>query len=60
MVCWVKEGEEVRLLQMISGRTMLIVTLVGLATLWLPFGSDKSTARAKEPPGTNLQEQGEV
>ncbi len=44
---------------MIRGRTMLIVTLVGLATLWLPFVSDKSTARATEPPGTSLQEQGD-
>jgi hypothetical protein len=55
----VKEGKEVRLLQMIRGRTMLIVTLVGLATLWLPFVSDKSTARATEPSGTSLQVQGD-
>jgi hypothetical protein len=55
----VKEGEEVRLLQMIRDRTMLIVTLVGLATLWFPFVSDNSTARASEPSGASLQEQGD-
>jgi hypothetical protein len=38
---------------------MLIVMLVGLATLWLPFVSDESTARASEPSGASLQEQGD-
>ena len=38
---------------------MPTVMLVGLATLWLPFVSDKSTARASEPSGTSLQEQGD-
>ena len=37
---------------------MLIVMLLGLVTLWLPFVSDKSTARASEPSGASLQEQG--
>ena len=30
-----------------------------LATLWLPFISDESTARASEPSRTSLQEQGD-
>ena len=47
------------LLQTIRGRIMPTVMLVGLATLWLPFVSDKSTARASEPSGTSLQEQGD-
>ena len=33
--------------------------LVGLATLWLPFVLDASTARASEPSRTTLQEQGD-
>ena len=33
--------------------------LVGLATLWFPFVSDESTARASEPSSTSLQEQGD-
>jgi hypothetical protein len=32
--------------------------LVGLVTLWLPFVSDKSTARAAEASSASLQEQG--
>ena len=38
---------------------MPAVLLVGLATLWLPFVSDESTARASEPSRTSLQEQGD-
>lgn len=38
---------------------MLIAMLVGLGTLWLPFVSDESTARASEPSSTSLQEQGD-
>ena len=48
-----------RLFQTIRGRIMPAVMLVGLATLWLPFVSDESTARASEPSGTSLQEQGD-
>jgi len=33
--------------------------LVGLATLWFLFVSDNSTARASEPSGASLQEQGD-
>ena len=38
---------------------MLIVMLVGLATLWFSVVSDESTARASEPSGYSLQEQGD-
>ena len=48
-----------KLLQMIRGRNMLIVMLVGIASLWFSFASDKSTARASEPSSTSLQEQGD-
>lgn len=44
---------------MISVRTILIVTLVGLATLWLSFVSDEKLVRASEPPTVSLQEQGD-
>ena len=47
------------LLQTIRGRIMLAVMLVGLATLWLPFVSDESPARASEPSSASLQEQGD-
>ena len=43
---------------MIRVRNMLTLMLVGLATLWLPFVSDRSTARASEPSNASLQEQG--
>jgi len=42
---------------MLSVRTILIVTVAGLATLWLPFVSDESPARASEPSDASLQEQ---
>ena len=48
-----------RLLQPIRGRIMLAVILAALATVWLPFVSDESTARASEPSSTSLQEQGD-
>jgi hypothetical protein len=38
---------------------MPTVMLVALASMWLPFVSNKSTARASEPSGTSLQEQGD-
>jgi hypothetical protein len=38
---------------------MPTVMLVGLATVWFPFVSDESTARASEPSGSSLQEQGD-
>jgi hypothetical protein len=52
------EKVRVRLLQMITGRNMLRVMLIGLAAACLPFASDKSTARALESSGASLQEQG--
>ena len=42
---------------MIRDWNILIVTLVGLATLWLPFLSDEKLARASEPSTVSLQEQ---
>lgn len=47
-----------RLLQMIRGRSILTIMLVGLATLWFPVVSDDTTARASEPSSASLQEQG--
>lgn len=44
---------------MIRGRNMLIVMLVGIATLWFSVALDKSTARASEPSSSSLQEQGD-
>jgi hypothetical protein len=38
---------------------MPAVMLAALATLWLPFVSDESPARASEPSGASLQEQGD-
>jgi len=38
---------------------MPTVMLVGLATVWFPFVSDESIARASEPSSTSLQEQGD-
>jgi len=50
----------VKLFQTIRGRIMPTVMLVGLDTLWLPFVSDKSTARASERSSASLQEQGDA
>jgi hypothetical protein len=47
------------LIQTIRGRIMAAVMLVSLATVWLLFVSDESTARALEPSSTSLQEQGD-
>jgi hypothetical protein len=38
---------------------MMAVMLVGLASMWLPFVSDESTARASEPSSSILQVQGD-
>jgi len=38
---------------------MPAVMLAALATLWLPFVSDENPARASEPSGASLQEQGD-
>lgn len=48
-----------RLLQPIRGRIIPAVMLAALATLWLSFFSDESTARATEPSSPSLQEQGD-
>lgn len=42
---------------MTRGRSLPVVMLVGLATLWIPFVSDKSTVCAAEPSSASLQEQ---
>lgn len=44
---------------MIRGRSLPVVMLVGLATLWLPVVSDKSTSQAAEASSVSLQEQGD-
>ena len=38
---------------------MPAVMLAALTTLWLPFVSDENPARASEPSGASLQEQGD-
>ena len=43
---------------MMRGRSIPALMLVGLVTLWLPFVSDKSIARAAEASSASLQEQG--
>jgi hypothetical protein len=43
---------------MMRGKSILAFMLIGLATLWFPFVSDKSTARAAEASSASLQEQG--
>jgi len=50
----------VTLFQTIKCLILPTVILVGLATLWLPFVSDESMARASEPSSTSLQEQGDA
>ena len=44
---------------MIRGRSLPVVMVVGLATLWLSFVSDKSISQAAEASSVNLQEQGD-
>ena len=44
---------------MIRGRSLPVVMLVGLATLWLSFVLDKSISQAAEASSVNLQEQGD-
>jgi hypothetical protein len=43
---------------MMGGKSILALMLVGLVTLWFPFVSDMSTARAAEASSASLQEQG--
>jgi hypothetical protein len=44
---------------MIRDRIVPAILLIGLATLWLPFVSDESYARAADPSSASLQEQGD-
>ena len=44
---------------MIRGRSLPVVMLVGLATLWFPFVWDMSTSHAAEGSSVSLQEQGD-
>ena len=44
---------------MIRGRSLPVVMLVGLATLWFPFILNKSTSQAAEGSSVSLQEQGD-
>ena len=48
-----------RLVQMMRGRSIPILMLVGLVTLWFPIISDESPARAAEASSASLQEQGD-
>jgi len=48
----------VRLVQMMRGRSIPALMLIGLTTLWLPFVSEEKMARASEPSTVSLQEQG--
>jgi len=49
----------VRLVQMMRGRSIPVLMLVGLASLWFPIISDESPARAAEASSASLQEQGD-
>ena len=46
-----------RLLPTVRGRIMPAVMLVGLASGWLPFVLDESSARASNPSSPGVQEQ---
>ena len=48
-----------RLVQMMRGRSIPALMLLGLTALWFPFVSDESPARAAEPSSASLQEQGD-
>jgi hypothetical protein len=48
-----------RLGQMMRGRSMPALMLVGLAVLWFPIVSVESPVRAAESTSTSLQEQGD-
>lgn len=48
-----------RLVQMMRGRSIPTLMLVGLVTLWFPIISDESPARAAEASSASLQEQGD-
>jgi hypothetical protein len=47
----------VRLVQMMRGRSIPILMLVGFAALWFSFVLDENMARAAEPSSASLQEQ---
>jgi hypothetical protein len=47
-----------RSFQMMRGRSLLVVMLVGLATLWSPMVLGQGAAQAAEPSSISLQEQG--
>jgi predicted urease superfamily metal-dependent hydrolase len=47
----------VRSVQMMRGRSIPALMLIGLATLWFPFVLDENMARAAEPSSASLQEQ---
>jgi len=49
----------VRLVQMMRGRSIPTLMLVGIAALWFPIVSDESLARAAESSSASLQEQGD-
>ena len=48
-----------RLVQMMRGRSIPTLMLVGLVTLWFPIISDESPARAAEASSASQQEQGD-
>ena len=48
-----------RLVQMMRGRSIPALMLIGLATLWFPFVLDENMARAAEASSAALQEQGD-
>ena len=48
-----------RPVQMMRGRRIPALMLIGLATLWFPFVLDEDMARAEEASSASLQEQGD-
>ena len=48
-----------RLVQMMRGRSIPTLMLVGIAALWFPIVSDESPAGAAEASSASLQEQGD-
>ena len=48
-----------RPVQMMRGRSIPALMLIGLASLWFPFILDKDMARAAEASSASLQEQGD-
>ena len=47
-----------RLVQMMRGRSITVLMLVGFAALWVPFVLDENMACAAESSSASLQEQG--